>query len=190
MVDRELLKRIFEAADSYEKHVSSGTDQQQQSWNTVHGQTHLADAQRAVLDGFVRDMKVLVSSGVWCGDCAQQCPLLARIAECNTGRIDLRFVDRDEHAELGEQIKINAGGRVPVAIFMAEDYEFVSLMGDRPLSRYRAIAKRELGDACPILGAPAPENEPVATLQGWLNEFERVQLLLRLSGRLRQKFDD
>jgi hypothetical protein len=34
------------------------------------------------------------------------------------------------------------------------------------------------------------DDELAATLQDWLNEFERVQLLLRLSGRLRQKHDD
>jgi len=26
-------------------------------------------------------MKVLILSGIWCGDCVQQCPLLVRLAE-------------------------------------------------------------------------------------------------------------
>jgi hypothetical protein len=29
-----------------------------------------------------------------------------------------------------------------------------------------------------------------ATLQEWLNEFERIQLMLRISPRLRQKYGD
>lgn len=75
-------------------------------------------------------------------------------------------------------------------IFLAEDDEFVSIYGDRTLSRYRALAARQLGPACPLPGAPIPDDEIAATLQDWLNEFERVQLLLRLSGRLRQKYGD
>jgi hypothetical protein len=39
-------------------------------------------------------------------------------------------------------------------------------------------------------GVALPADEGAETLQEWLNEFERVQLLLRLSGRLRQKHGD
>ena len=73
---------------------------------------------------------------------------------------------------------------------MAEDYEPVSVIGDRTLSRYRAIAARQFGASCDIPGTVIPEREFNDTLQEWLNEFERVQLLLRLSARLRQKHGD
>jgi hypothetical protein len=79
---------------------------------------------------------------------------------------------------------------VPVALFLAEDCELVAVFGDRTLARYRALAARQLGPTCPLPGAPVSDDELAATLQDWLNEFERVQLLLRLSGRLRQKHDD
>jgi len=75
-------------------------------------------------------------------------------------------------------------------LFMAEDYEPVSVLGDRTLSRYRSIAARQLGAACDLPGVLIPEDEYNETLQEWLNEFERVQLLLRLSARLRQKHGD
>jgi hypothetical protein len=39
-------------------------------------------------------------------------------------------------------------------------------------------------------GAVLPADEAAATMQAWLDEFERVQLILRLSGRLRQKHGD
>ena len=114
---------------------------------------------------------------------------MARIAEASPC-VDLKWLDRDEHSDLAEQIKINAGLRVPALIFMAEDYEPVSIMGDRTLSRYRALAAKQLGAACPLPGAPVPTEELHATLQDWLDEFERVHLLLRLSGRLREKHGD
>ncbi len=160
------------------------------AWKTIYDQARLTDAQRAMIASWTRTMPVLVSSGVWCGDCVQQCPLLARIAEANPHNIHLRFVDRDAHKSLAERITICGGLRVPTAIFMAEDFEFVSLLGDRTLARYRAVAARQLGASCPVPGAPIADNELSATLQDWVDEFERVQLLLRLSGRLRQAHND
>ena len=73
---------------------------------------------------------------------------------------------------------------------MAEDFEPVSVLGDRTLTRYRAIAARQLGASCDIPGVLIPQHEFNETLQEWLNEFERVQLLLRLSAWLRQKHGD
>ena len=104
--------------------------------------------------------------------------------------MSLKWIDRDEHPDLAEQIKSNAGLRVPMVIYMAEDFEPVSIFGDRTLNRYRTMAAKQLGPACPLPGAPVPDQELQATLQDWLDEFERVHLLLRLSGRLRQKHGD
>jgi hypothetical protein len=119
----------------------------------------------------------------------QQGPLLQRIAEAGDV-IDLRFADRDERPELAAAVAINGGQRIPMAIFMAEDYEPVSLLGDRTLTRYRALAAKQLGPACPVPGAHVPDDELRGTLQDWLDEVERVHLILRLSTRLRQKHGD
>ena len=134
-------------------------------------------------------MKVIVLSGVWCGDCSSQGPMLAAIAD-GSDMIDLHWLDRDAASELSNHLSMNQGHRVPTVIFMAEDYEPVSVYGDRTLTRYRVMAARQYGDACDIPGAVIPEDEFAATMQEWLDEFERVQLLLRLSARLRQKHGD
>ncbi|MEL7474271.1 MAG: thioredoxin family protein, partial [Planctomycetota bacterium] len=150
----------------------------------------LTPQQRSLLAGFTRELNVLVSSGTWCGDCVQQCPFLGHIESANNARIRVRFVDRDEHADLAERIKLCGGLRVPVAVFMNEDFDLVSLFGDRTLHRYRAMAARQLGASCPLPGAPVPDDEKRATLQDWVDEFERTQLLLRLSTKLRQRHGD
>ena len=98
----------------------------------------------------------------------------------------MRLIDRDEHEDLSSQFRINEGGRVPVTIFMAEDFAFCSALGDRTLHRYRAIARRQLGASCPTGLVSSPEaDEMTATLADWCDEIERVQLMLRLSPRLR-----
>ena len=189
-LNAEYLKTKFEQAHAYDAYVATGTDAQKDGWQKIYDQCQLTDVQAKLVGAFTRQMKVLVSSGVWCGDCVQQIPLLQKIAEASNGTVDLRIVDRDEHSDLAEQIQICGGMRVPVAIFMAEDFELVSIFGDRTLTRYRAIAKKQLGAACAIPGAPVPDDELAGTLQDWLDEVERVHLLLRLSTRLRQKHDD
>jgi thiol-disulfide isomerase/thioredoxin len=190
MVNAETLRSHFERALPYERYVATGSAPQQQSWGRIHAQARLTEAQRSLIASFTRRMPVLALSGTWCGDCVQQCPLLARIAEASPRAIDLRFVDRDEHIDLAERVMICGGHRVPTVVFMAEDFEFVALLGDRTLSRYRALASRQLGPSCPLPGAPVPTEELAATMQDWVKEFERVLLVLRLSPRLRQKHGD
>ena len=180
----------FDAALPYNAYTPTGTDHQQAAFAEVYGQAALTDAQRALVSSFTREMRVIVLSGMWCGDCVAQCPILARIAEANPERVLVRFADRDEQDALAAKFMINQGNRVPAAIFLAEDGEFVHLLGDRTLSRYRAVASRQLGAACELPGAGVDDDEVAASVQDWVDEFERVQLLLRLSPRLRQKHGD
>lgn len=191
MLSTQYLKSEFDRAHSYADHVAMGNESQRQAWQRVHDQASLTDDQRAMLEGFVRTMRVLVVSGVWCGDCAQQVPFVDLIQHAApAGMIDVRYADRDEHADLIQHLKINQGTRVPVVLFMAEDFELCSIFGDRTLTRYRAMAERSLGAACMVPGAPMPDDEVAGTLADWVDEVERVQLMLRLSGRLRQKHGD
>jgi len=187
-LDAAYLKSKHDAGLDYESYLATNPAKAP-NWRKYESQVHLTDDQRRVVSSFTREIKVLVTSGIWCGDCAVQCPMLMKIAHASS-LIDLKFVDRDEHIDLSERIMINAGLRVPTAIFMAEDFELVSLLADRTLTRYRAIAARQLGPSCPLPGAPVPQDELNATLQEWLNEVERVHLLLRLSHRLREKYGD
>lgn len=176
------------AGNDYASYVASDPARAQQ-WQAIYERVSLSDAQRELLAAFTREMKVICLSGTWCGDCVAQGPMFARIAEASDA-IDLRWLDRDEHADLSEEVLINAGNRVPTIIFCAEDFELVGYLGDRTLTRYRALAAQQAGAVCQLPGSHVAGDELAATLQEWLNEFERVQLLLRLSPRLRQKHGD
>jgi thiol-disulfide isomerase/thioredoxin len=190
MLTPEYLADKFAAALGYSDYMQTGKEEHQRRWQQALDASSLTGSQTNLIGSFTRQMNVLVISGIWCGDCAIQGPLLQRIAAANPGKIDLRWVDRDEHKDLSDQLKINGGARVPVAIFVAEDFELCAVYGERPLSRYRAIARKQLGESCEIaIAAPDPD-EHAATLQEWLNEFERIQLMLRISPRLRKKHGD
>lgn len=190
LTDPAYLKLKHETGLDYADYLATGNADQQAGWSKVYEQVTLSAEQRDLLGGFVREIKVLAVSGIWCGDCVRQGPMLQKIAEASNGKVGLSWLDRDEHADLQEKLKICAGKRVPVVVFAAEDFELVGYEGDKLLSRYRAMARSALGPNCPLPGAPVPQDELDAELADWVDAFERVHLLLRLSGRLRKKHGD
>ena len=190
MPNTSQLSELFTSGQTYDRYLKTGTEEQQRRWTQVYEAPQVSEAQKELLAGFVREMKILVFSGIWCGDCVQQCPLIYRIAEANPAKIELRFVERPKDAELPPEWRINAGSRVPVVVFLSEDNEWCATSGDRTIHRYRALARARLGPMCPT-GIVAPEKDELdPTLGDWLNEIERVQLMLRLTPRLRQKHQD
>jgi thiol-disulfide isomerase/thioredoxin len=188
MIDWE---QVFGRALPYGEFLGRhGSEADREKWGAVLDRVALTDEQRALVGGFVRRMPVLCLSGAWCGDCVRQCPILDRIASANPGAIDLRFLDRDAIPEVADALKINDGKRVPVVVFLSEDFAEVSRYGDRTLSRYRALASQQIGPSCPTGLVPPPEDELRAVTAEWVDEFERAHLILRLSGRLREKHGD
>lgn len=172
--------------DFLERH---GTAEQRARWDAVHGRIMLRPEQRTLLSGFVRRMPVLVLAGAWCGDCVNQCPIFARFAEASPA-IDLRFLDRDVQPDIAAHLKVCGGQRVPVAAFFSEDFTPVLFYGDRTVSAYRAAAAAQLGTSCASGAVPPAADAVAAVVADWLEQFERVQLILRLSGRLRELHGD
>ncbi|MDX2149078.1 MAG: thioredoxin family protein [Planctomycetota bacterium] len=190
MLDPANLRNAFSQAFPYSQYVATGSAPQQDAWCRGFDRIALTPNQSTLIAGFERTMNVLVLSGMWCGDCSAQVPMLERIAQANPAAIRLRIGDRDVMSNVAERVRICGGLRVPTAIWLNEDFEFVSILGDRTLSRYRAMAAANLGGACPLPGAPIPADEAAATLADWVGEFERVHLILRLSPKLRQRHGD
>jgi thiol-disulfide isomerase/thioredoxin len=190
MTNASFLSEKFATGLPYDRYLKTGNEEQQRRWTQVYEAARLTATQKELVGGFVREMKILIFSGIWCGDCVQQCPLIQRIVEANPEKINLRFVERPKESELLPDLRINAGSRVPVVMFLSEDNEWCATAGDRTIHRYRALAHARLGPMCPT-GIVAPEKDELdATLGDWLDEVERVQLMLRLTPRLRQKYQD
>lgn len=164
-------------------------DNQKQRWAAFREQVTLTSQQQELLASFQRTMNVLCLAGAWCGDCIQQCPIFEHFAQA-TPAIRVRYLDRDEHADIQRALQINGGNRVPVLVFFSEDGFEVARYGERTLSKYRQMMRDQAGPSCPS-GIALPGDSLVQHVaQDWLDEFERVQWLLRLSPRLRQMHGD
>jgi thiol-disulfide isomerase/thioredoxin len=166
-----------------------GTDADRAKWARAADQTRLTDAQRQLLAKFTRRTNVLVLAGAWCGDCASQCPAFERFAEA-APVIVTRYLDRDEHADVQAALTINGGNRVPVAVFFSEDGHEVARYGERTLAKYRELVEKLTGEGCATGLVKGDDPTHVRAVQDWLDEFERVQWMLRLSPRLRKIYND
>jgi thiol-disulfide isomerase/thioredoxin len=166
-----------------------GTSTDRSRWENALASTRITEAQRQLLGRFTREIKVLVLAGAWCGDCIAQCPAFERFAEA-APVIKVRFLDRDDHPDAQEELQVNGGNRVPVAVFFSEDGFEVSRYGERTLARYRQMVEQLTGESCATGIVRGTDPVQAGVIQNWLDEFERVQWILRLSPRLRRKHGD
>lgn len=158
-------------------------------WDAALAATQLTDAQRQLLGTFTRETNVLVLAGAWCGDCVAQCPAFERFAEA-APVLKVRYLDRDDHADAQQELRINGGNRVPVVVFFSEDGHEVARYGERTLTKYRSLVAQLGGETCATGLVRGTDPLQIQVVQDWLDEFERVQWLLRLSPRLRRKHGD
>ena len=182
-------KAEFESALDYNAFLQKHAEQKDRDrWEEVLGKVTLTPDQATLLAGFKRCMNVLALVGAWCGDCVTQGPVLERIAQASP-QIDLRFVDREANPDLQDQLAICGGKRVPVVVFLSEDFYECARYGDRTVSRYRWMVAENMAASCPLPIAP-PDDEVAAMVADWTLEFERIQLMLLMSTRLRQRHAD
>ena len=177
----------FQSGLSYEEFLAKyASDGERSRWAAFYREVSITDPQQALLRSFVREMKVLVMAGAWCGDCVSQCPIFDHFSKA-TDKIQVRFFDRDDDADLSGGLQTCGAARVPAVVFLSEDGFFCGRAGDRTLSKYRQMASSLTGAACSTGIADSLTN---AVVQDWLDEFERIQWMLRTSGRLRKLHDD
>jgi hypothetical protein len=179
----------FDAGLPYENFLDRyAASEQRTRWKNVRSEIRLKPGQTALVQSFVREIKVLVMAGAWCGDCINQCPIFEVFAAANP-RIQVRYCDRDDHPDLAAELQTCGAARVPCVVFLAEDGAFCGRFGDRTLSRYRRVMSKLTGATCPT-GLFTEADELAEVTQDWLDEFERIHAMLRTSGRLRQLHGD
>ncbi len=184
-----LYRRAFhEAALPWPDYLDTGSGPERAHWERAQAALPPLPADAGErLDAAGRILNILCLSGIWCGDCARSVPILARLAE--TAGANLRLLDRDQMPELRDELRILGAMRVPVAMFLTEDFHEIGRFGDRPLSVYRVKAATELGAACPLPNS-ADQGALRAETAEWLDVFERMILMARLAPGLRARHGD
>jgi hypothetical protein len=73
---------------------------------------------------------LIISEG-WCGDAAQNIPVINKIAELSEN-INLRIVLRDKNIDLMNNFLTNGGQQIPKLIILNEDLKAINSWGPRP----------------------------------------------------------
>ena len=189
-VRSDLFQRVFRDAVSYRDYLLTGNDRERAAWARAEARLPaLPDDAGTRLDPAGRIVNVLCLSGIWCGDCVRSVPIVARLAEVAGPSVDFRLVDRDTIPELRDELRVLGAMRVPMVVFLTEDFHEIGRYGDRPLTVYRDKAVTELGAACPLPGS-ADGGALAAETDEWLDVFERMILMARLAPPLRARHGD
>ena len=182
--------RVFAEALPYASFLEQFANASQQDrWQAMHSRISLTVEERNLLSGFSRRMPVLCLAGTWCGDCVNQCPVFDHFSKA-APQIDLRFLDRHAIPEVRSLLAINGGHRRARACIPQR-----RLVRGRPLWRAAAFDlspndRRISRSVLPYRINPAAGRGLSAMIADWLSEFERFQLILRLSPRLRARYGD
>ena len=104
----------------------------------------------------------LVLTEGWCGDAAQNLPVINKMADLNEN-IQLKLVLRDENLELMDLFLTNGGQSIPKLIVLDKDHNVLNTWGPRPAIATKLVADYKATHG--VLDAQLKEN-----LQVWYNK--------------------
>jgi len=152
--------------------------------NRLDKRSELTDELKAELDKVQNPMIWLVLTEAWCGDAAQNLPIINKMAEYS-GKIDLKLILRDENLAIMDQFLTNGKSRsIPKLIALdKETKEVLGTWGPRPataLELYDSLRNRD----------NMPYQEVAEKLHKWYTEnrnqeiqAEFAELLTEWQGR-------
>lgn len=185
----EFWKKYWNMALDYDSYVQNIKPNEKESWlNRKQRTPELTYEQKERLIDFDRELNILIYAGAWCGDCSRQVPMLLKMAEAAGEKVNIRIIEREASKELQEELKIVGALRVPIIVFLSEDYWEIGRFGERLLSVYRSKAAREVGRGSDrgVLSPGSLERE----ISEWLDVFERMLIMVRLAPPLRKRHKD
>lgn len=138
---------------------------------------HDAEIERIGFSSNTRPMIWLVITEAWCGDAAQNIPVIEKVAEFS-GNIETRYILRDENPELMDLYLTDGARSIPKLVALdAADLSVLGAWGPRP---------QKASDYFMELRSAGIENaEIMEALQYWYNADKGASLLSELGELIR-----
>ncbi|MFC5269153.1 thioredoxin family protein [Adhaeribacter terreus] len=131
------------------------------------------------LEKLTRKLNWVVISEGWCGDAAQNVPVIAKIAETSNGKINLEFVLRDQNLELMDLYLTNGGRSIPKLICLdAERQQELGIWGPRPAAAQELFLR--------LKQEGVPKEEFIAAVHNWYTADKTQSLQQELAQLLEQ----
>jgi len=110
----------------------------------------------AVIENIKNPQNWLVITEHWCGDASQINPIISKVAEASKGKINLRFIYRDENpALMAAHLTDGRSKSIPILLQLDEQYNFLASCGPRPEEAQKLVLS--------ILGEGGDYNIPLHT---------------------------
>ncbi len=187
--DRSVFwENAWQRASGYQEYLEAGDQMHRDKWNAVHESFSIGSGTVSLLSGLGRPLRVFVLSGIWCGDCVRQGPVLKKITDSIPGG-EIRFIDNRSNPDIQDELRICGAMRVPVAVFLTEDFFELGRIGDRLLGCYRKKLEHETGAVCST-GLAVPEDILKEDIKEWSEIAERMLIMYKLSPFYREKYGD
>ncbi|NQX90653.1 MAG: thioredoxin family protein [Flavobacteriales bacterium] len=179
---RDYIERGFPKSMSYEEYremsvqyaeegKTSGEDQSQSlieysrlnahRMKRIDKTTDIGSDLKEVLANQSEKQHWILFTETWCGDAAQNLPVVAKIAELSE-KVDLRILLRDEHPDLMDHFLTNGGKSIPKLVIANEDGLVQGTWGPRP-----KVAQEMVMDWKHSPEPKKPYSEFVIELQKW-----------------------
>ncbi|MCB2172901.1 thioredoxin family protein, partial [archaeon] len=153
----DFWRKHWAQASEYEDFILEQDQSHAEKWRNIEQRIpDLTPEQAERLQGYDRELNILVYGGIWCPDCQRQAPMLKKITETIGPKAHIRIIDRDASKKLKDELRILGATRVPMIVILSEDFWEIGRYGDRLLSVYRAKAAREIGRG-PRAGVLSPK---------------------------------
>ncbi|OSY88740.1 thioredoxin [Tenacibaculum holothuriorum] len=128
----------------------------------------LSEETKSFVESVDTPQTFLVLTEGWCGDAAQNIPVLNKIAEINKN-ISLKLVLRDENLPLMDEFLTNGGRSIPKVIILDEETNVVDTWGPRPTVATKMV--KDYKEANGSLDADFKKD-----LQVWYNKDKGVNV--------------
>jgi thioredoxin family protein len=161
LLDRLLAEGKTTGANQSESMVAYGRLNRQRMWR-LEKTVELEIETVMIAHANERKMIWLIITEGWCGDAAQNIPIIEKIA-AESARIETRYILRDENLELMDRFLTGGARSIPKLIAMdAESLEVLGSWGSRPAAAQKLFKDlKEQGMEKPAI---------MEQLQRWYND--------------------
>lgn len=134
-VDYDIYRENFqkELAMGEQSEFAEYLPQNWQRQSRIDRKLNIKEELSSTISKIEKPLNWLVITEHWCGDASQINPVINKVAEESNGKINLRFIYRDENEQLIDAHLTNGRSRsIPMLLQLDENYNFISSYGPRP----------------------------------------------------------
>lgn len=135
---RELLSEGKTSGPNQQQDLVAYTKLNLQRMERLNKTIELTDPLLKALKKIDAPQHWLVITEAWCGDAAQNIPLLAKMEQTHP-YIKMKLVLRDENLELMDKYLTNGGRAIPMLIVTDENYKELYTWGPRPAAAQQMV---------------------------------------------------